>query len=410
MADRYSELRRLRPPAAPSSSGSACPTRRGCAATARRPAARTARPCSAPRPAAGCAEPRRASCSTPPASSCATRPPTGRRAPASRALVFDATGITDSDRPARALRLLPPAGPLAAPERPGDRARHAARGGGDAAEATAQRALEGFVRSVGKELGRGTTAQLVYVAPGAEGSVESTLRFLLSGRSAYVYGQVIRVGAGAAGAPDDWDRPLDGKVALVTGAARGIGAAIARRARPRRRARRLPRRPAAGRGARRGRQRGRRHRAAARHHRAGRAGAGSPSTCASGTAASTWSCTTPGITRDKTLGRMDARTSGTRCSRSTSPARSGSTTRCSTRTLIRERRPDRLRLLDRRHRRQPRPDQLRDHQGGRDRPGRRARAGARRARASRSTRSRPGFIETKMTAAMPWSRARRAGG
>jgi 3-oxoacyl-[acyl-carrier protein] reductase len=57
--------------------------------------------------------------------------------------------------------------------------------------------------------------------------VESTLRFLLSGRSAYVDGQVIRVGAAVPAAPDDWERPLAGKAALVTGAARGIGAAIA---------------------------------------------------------------------------------------------------------------------------------------------------------------------------------------
>lgn len=98
-------------------------------------------------------------------------------------------------------------------------------------EATAQRALEGLVRSIGKEFGRGTTAQLVYatrVEGGVRTSLESTLRFLLSGRSAYVSGQVIRVGAGEATAPVDWDRPLDGQVVLVTGAARGIGAALAR--------------------------------------------------------------------------------------------------------------------------------------------------------------------------------------
>ncbi|MEV4130621.1 3-oxoacyl-ACP reductase [Dactylosporangium sp. NPDC049742] len=98
----------------------------------------------------------------------------------------------------------------------------------DAREATAQRALEGFVRSVGKEVGRGGTAQLVYVAPGAEEAIESTLRFLLSGRSAYVSGQVIRVGPAAIDVPEDWDQPLVGKTAIVTGAARGIGAAIAR--------------------------------------------------------------------------------------------------------------------------------------------------------------------------------------
>ena len=95
-------------------------------------------------------------------------------------------------------------------------------------QAVAQRALEGFVRSAAKELRQGATGQLVYVAPGAEANAESTLRFLLSARSAYVSGQVIRVGAGASTAPEDWERPLAGRVAVVTGASRGIGAAIAR--------------------------------------------------------------------------------------------------------------------------------------------------------------------------------------
>ena len=94
-------------------------------------------------------------------------------------------------------------------------------------EATAQRALEGFVRSVGKEFGRAITAQLVLVAPDAESNLDSTLRFLLSHRSAYVSGQVIRVSPAAVVAPDDWEQPLAGKVAVVTGAARGIGEAIA---------------------------------------------------------------------------------------------------------------------------------------------------------------------------------------
>ena len=57
--------------------------------------------------------------------------------------------------------------------------------------------------------------------------VESTLRFLLSGKSAFVDGQVIRVGEGSGETPSDWDRPLEGKIAVVTGAARGIGATIA---------------------------------------------------------------------------------------------------------------------------------------------------------------------------------------
>ena len=95
-------------------------------------------------------------------------------------------------------------------------------GTGDGA---AQRALEGFVRSAGKEVRAGATAQLVYAAPGAD--LESTWRFLLSGRSAYVSGQVIRVGEAVRDAPDDWERPLAGRTAAVTGASRGIGAAIA---------------------------------------------------------------------------------------------------------------------------------------------------------------------------------------
>src|SRR4051812_14609185 len=92
-------------------------------------------------------------------------------------------------------------------------------------EGVAQRALEGFVRSLGKEVRHGATAQLVYATPGAD--LESTLRFLLSGRSAYVSGQVIRVGDAVKDTPESSDRPLAGQTAAVTGASRGIGLAIA---------------------------------------------------------------------------------------------------------------------------------------------------------------------------------------
>ncbi len=94
-------------------------------------------------------------------------------------------------------------------------------------EHTAQRALEGFVRSLGKEARNSATAQLVYVAPGAENQVEGTLRFLLSPKSAFVDAQVIRIGKTTKPPKTDWAQPLAGKVALVTGASRGIGAAIA---------------------------------------------------------------------------------------------------------------------------------------------------------------------------------------
>jgi 3-oxoacyl-[acyl-carrier protein] reductase len=98
---------------------------------------------------------------------------------------------------------------------------------GSPSEQVAQRGLEGFVRSVGKEVKKGATAQLVYVAPGAEDQIESTLRFLLSPRSAYVSGQVIRISPYANYVEVDWNKPLANKVALVTGAARGIGKSMA---------------------------------------------------------------------------------------------------------------------------------------------------------------------------------------
>lgn len=97
------------------------------------------------------------------------------------------------------------------------------------AQAVAQRALEGFVRAVGKEVGnKGATANLVCVAPQAERNFESTLRFFLSSKSAYVSGQVARVGAGESAAAPDWEHPLTDRVALVTGASRGIGECIAK--------------------------------------------------------------------------------------------------------------------------------------------------------------------------------------
>jgi 3-oxoacyl-[acyl-carrier protein] reductase len=154
--------------------------------------------------------------------------PDGRR-PLYAALLFDATGVAGTGG-LRALydffhpyaRSLYPNGRVIVLGAPPDEA------AGGVSGAAAQRACEGFVRSIGKEFGRGITAQLVQVAPGAERNVESTLRFLISGRSTYVSGQVIRIGPAPVTAPAGWDRPLEGRVALVTGAARGIGAATAR--------------------------------------------------------------------------------------------------------------------------------------------------------------------------------------
>jgi 3-oxoacyl-[acyl-carrier protein] reductase len=101
--------------------------------------------------------------------------------------------------------------------------------GADPTVDAARQALDGIVRSLAKELRRGSTANLLLVDPAADSApaLESALRFFCSGKSAYVDGQPVRLGPYPATAPDDWDRPLAGRTALVTGAARGIGAAIA---------------------------------------------------------------------------------------------------------------------------------------------------------------------------------------
>ena len=92
--------------------------------------------------------------------------------------------------------------------------------------ASAQRALEGFSRSLAKELRNGAALQLLYVGQGAEEQLEGALRFFLSPKSAFVCGQVLRLQPCAVQV-QDWSRPLAGRRALVTGGARGIGAAIA---------------------------------------------------------------------------------------------------------------------------------------------------------------------------------------
>ncbi len=147
-----------------------------------------------------------------------------------KGLLFDATGIGDVEGLAQLrefftplLRRLLPCARLVVVGLPPELA-------GSVDARVAQRALEGFTRSLGKEMRAGATVQLVQVAPGAEEALGSTLAFLLSPKSAYVSGQVVRVGTGGlTDAPpvDDWRATLAGRVVLVTGASRGIGAAMA---------------------------------------------------------------------------------------------------------------------------------------------------------------------------------------
>ncbi|HWB77682.1 MAG TPA: 3-oxoacyl-ACP reductase [Nannocystaceae bacterium] len=146
-----------------------------------------------------------------------------------RSLVFDATGLSD---PGQLRALYDFFHPLVVRVKNCGRALVIGRPPGSfesANAAAAHAALEGFVRSLAKELGkRGSTAQLLYVDKGAEDRLEGPLRFLLSDRSAFVSGQPLTVTADTkAPSHPKWVRALQGKIALVTGAARGIGEATA---------------------------------------------------------------------------------------------------------------------------------------------------------------------------------------
>ncbi|MFD3821811.1 3-oxoacyl-ACP reductase [Streptomyces sp. NPDC058625] len=154
---------------------------------------------------------------------------TGRPA----AVVLDATGVRDVDGLAEVHAALHPVvrsvaanGRVVLLGAPLDTADHH--------QAAAQQALEGFTRSLGKEIGRGGTVNLVRLTD--PDAAESTLRFLLSPKSAYVSGQVIEVGAdatattavaGQGNQSGQGNLPLAGRTALVTGGARGIGEAVA---------------------------------------------------------------------------------------------------------------------------------------------------------------------------------------
>jgi 3-oxoacyl-[acyl-carrier protein] reductase len=142
------------------------------------------------------------------------------------AAVLDATGAHTLDDLAAArefltpaVRRLAPSGRLLVlgPEPEAD----------DVEAAAVAHALEGIVRSAGKEVRAGATANLLVLHPDAPpAAADSAVRFFLSARSAYVDGQVVRIGT-PVGSGTDTDPPLAGRVAVITGAARGIGAAIA---------------------------------------------------------------------------------------------------------------------------------------------------------------------------------------
>ena len=186
---------------------------------------------SAPRPAAGSSEPARAgSARRSSADRGAERGGATEARRALKALVFDATGIADSTAARRAARASSTRRSAASRRSgrvvvlgtpPAERRRRR--------EATAQRALEGFTRSLGKEVAarRDRAARLRRARRRGPARVDAALPALAALGLRLGPGRARSATGGGAAAELDWERPLAGKVALVTGASRGIGAAIA---------------------------------------------------------------------------------------------------------------------------------------------------------------------------------------
>ena len=97
--------------------------------------------------------------------------------------------------------------------------------------AAVRQGIDGAMRSLGREMRGGATANGIVLTEGTDLLSPGTLgalRFFFSGRSAYVDGQFLTVRSTDGELPADFRKPLAGKVAVVTGAARGTGASIAR--------------------------------------------------------------------------------------------------------------------------------------------------------------------------------------
>lgn len=142
--------------------------------------------------------------------------------------------LTEVDQPSQMSEIVLAAGSLLRSLAPHGRVITVSRApsaAADVATAATQAGIQGFLRSLAKEMRAGATANGILVGPNAgvsAPSVASALHFFLSVKSAFVDGQFIRVTSDRGHTPEDPARPLAGQVAIVTGAARGIGEYIAK--------------------------------------------------------------------------------------------------------------------------------------------------------------------------------------
>ena len=99
---------------------------------------------------------------------------------------------------------------------------------GNPLESALYEGLTGFTRSLAKELGRkGSTVNMLEINDGAV--LDGAVRFFLSNHSSFVTGQIIVLGGTKPATGERFEGLLEEQKILVTGAAQGIGAAIARR-------------------------------------------------------------------------------------------------------------------------------------------------------------------------------------
>ncbi|MDS1271030.1 3-oxoacyl-ACP reductase [Lipingzhangella sp. LS1_29] len=169
-----------------------------------------------------------------PVHTCTSPDPTPDEPQEPGSLILDATGITETTQLCTLHRLL---GPRVRSLRAGGRVLVVGTPATDCrtlGAAVAQRSLEGFTRALAKELRMGATVNLIYVPAQAPTTAASTVRFLVSDRSAYVSGQTLHLSETTQSTntepptpPIAEVAPLADTVAVVTGAARGIGATIA---------------------------------------------------------------------------------------------------------------------------------------------------------------------------------------